>query len=537
MSITTKNTSSSSSSTKDTSTKEICIICAENMTTSKKVKCEYCDFVACKQCCRTYICDRVTPTCMSSDCKKKWTDEFMNTHLNKSFMSTTYKKVIENILYDQEKTLLPETQEALKKQKFIEESTSLSKTLELERDSLKPKLKEAKQDSKFALKKLNSSLYSLHKKLDNIENHPKLDEKTLQDKIIEKEQQIDIESRQIRCYAVQMEEISKKLDNLQRDRIKYLNNNNGNDKKEKKQFIKRCSKELCRGYLSTSYKCGICESWHCPSCHELKTQQEDVHHVCNPETLATIEALKKETRNCPNIACGHPIYKIDGCDQMWCTSCHTAFSWKTGEIETKIHNPHYFQYMRETKQVIPRLGCIDNPEINGDQIAILMDMLDEFMINENTEIFMIGGNEVTSFILNLFRDITHIKEYTMPKYKEPDHWRKNFDIRCLYLNNEITEDRFKELIQRRHKKNNVKKEIFNILDMVYKTINDILLRFNNDFYTTYVQKNQVTVDFAIFNELGPLQVYANTCLKNISDIYSTKCLQFRTVNNLLWRLQ
>lgn len=522
MSITVKTTKN---------TKETCVICAENMTSSKKVKCEYCEFVACKQCCRTYICDRVTPTCMSSDCKKKWTDEFMITHLNKSFMTTTYKKVMENLLYDQEKTLLPETQEAIKKEKFLEDSMSLSKSLERESDDLKSKIKQAKKYIKLdkcAIKEFKDAIYNK----DHIENS-KLYEQPLTERIKEKEDLINKGRQQILFYKSQRLTISDKLDDLLKDRMKCLNT----DEKQKKQFIKRCSKELCRGYLSSAYKCGICESWHCPSCHELKNEQDDPNHVCDPATLATIEALKKETRNCPNVSCGHPIYKIDGCDQMWCTSCHTAFSWKTGEIETKIHNPHYFQYMRETKQVIPRIGCIDNAEINADQIGILIDMLDEFMVNENTDIFMVGGNDITTFVLELFRDITHIKEYTMKKYKTPDHWKKNFDIRCSYLKNEITEDKFKELIQRRHKKNNVKKEVLDILDMVYKTINDILLRFNNNFYTTYVEKNQVNIDFGIFNELGPLQIYANTCLKNISNVYSTKCLQFKTVNDLLWKLE
>ena len=33
---------------------------------------------------------------------------------------------------------------------------------------------------------------------------------------------------------------------------------------------------------------------------------------------------------------------------MWCTNCHCAFSWKTGEIERgRIHNPHFIQYKKK----------------------------------------------------------------------------------------------------------------------------------------------------------------------------------------------
>ena len=47
---------------------------------------------------------------------------------------------------------------------------------------------------------------------------------------------------------------------------------------------------------------------------------------------------------------------------MWCTTCHTAFSWKSGEIQNgTIHNPHYFQYMRDANNGnIPRQPG-DNP--------------------------------------------------------------------------------------------------------------------------------------------------------------------------------
>ena len=43
-------------------------------------------------------------------------------------------------------------------------------------------------------------------------------------------------------------------------------------------------------------------------------------HVCKETDIQSANMIKKETRNCP--CCGTNIYKIAGCDQMWCTQCH-----------------------------------------------------------------------------------------------------------------------------------------------------------------------------------------------------------------------
>ena len=104
--------------------------------------------------------------------------------------------------------------------------------------------------------------------------------------------------------------------------------------------------ENCRGFLSSSWKCGLCNSFICPDCHAVKSERQDDNHVCDEEVKATIAMIKTETRPCPK--CSHAIFKIDGCDQMWCTQCHTAFSWRTGAISSgRIHNPHFIQFERE----------------------------------------------------------------------------------------------------------------------------------------------------------------------------------------------
>ena len=88
-----------------------------------------------------------------------------------------------------------------------------------------------------------------------------------------------------------------------------------------------CPREECRGFLSTQYKCEICKFHTCPHCLEVIGESKEGHE-CDPDTVATAEAIKAQSKPCPK--CGTRISKISGCDQMWCISCHTAFSWRTG---------------------------------------------------------------------------------------------------------------------------------------------------------------------------------------------------------------
>mgnify|MGYP003347911829 FL=1 len=146
---------------------------------------------------------------------------------------------------------------------------------------------------------------------------------------------------------------------------------NGGGNKDKVKFIKNCGKANCSGLLSSKWICGTCKTKYCKHCGEPKgiatdleiinneneNEEEakqsspeeakaDSSHTCDPNLVETMKAIQKETKACPK--CGINIYKIEGCSQMWCTNCHTAFDWTTRRIETgRIHNPHYYDWQRK----------------------------------------------------------------------------------------------------------------------------------------------------------------------------------------------
>jgi len=174
-----------------------------------------------------------------------------------------------------------------------------------------------------------------------------------------------IESKELKVEVDNLKEEREKLQQsvYQLDEKIYLNNNkirrlkNGELKAEAAKFIKKCPADGCEGFLSSAWKCQVCKLWVCPHCEQEKGYEKDVEHTCDPNILASAQAIKKETKGCPK--CAVPIFKISGCDQMWCTACQVAFSWRTGRIVNgTIHNPHFYEFQRTNGNVIRNPGAV-----------------------------------------------------------------------------------------------------------------------------------------------------------------------------------
>ncbi len=83
------------------------------------------------------------------------------------------------------------------------------------------------------------------------------------------------------------------------------------DAEEKKKFIRRCTRDGCQGFLSTAWKCGICEYYSCNKCFKVKGLKHDEPHECIKEDVETADLIKKDSKPCPK--CGEFITKASGC--------------------------------------------------------------------------------------------------------------------------------------------------------------------------------------------------------------------------------
>lgn len=320
------------------------------------------------------------------------------------------------------------------------------------------------------------------------------------------ENQLHCEKLNKEIRRIEVEELSEiyaRLQRLRSERNQLATNRR--TEAERCVFIRACPDGECRGFLSQSWKCGICEKWACSECHEIKGLTRDCPHECDPSTLATAKLLATDTKSCPT--CGTGIHKLEGCDQMFCTICNTGFSWRTGRIETNIHNPHYFEWMRRTGGEAPR---------NPNEIQCGREITHEFARQ------LVGRlrraafeNVIITRVSNYCESIIHMRYEELPRF-EVNHVLNNQDLRIQYMRNHISEDYFKTQIQRQDKKHKKHQEIHNILMVLYNTATDILYRFDDGV------RSQSSEPMAILDEMNTIVAYVNECLDNIGTAYGSK---------------
>ena len=362
---------------------------------------------------------------------------------------------------------------------------------------------------KFLVDNLNSSFVE-----DEYANHLK---KILYNKEISKlPETMPYVERHVQCLeeqkniAVLAEEIRKHRDiiNKLNMRISKCNqkivNINKTGEKDKRKFIFGCPNDNCRGFLSTQYKCEVCKEYTCPKCFVIIGSNKEVEHVCKEDDVASAEFIKKDTHPCPG--CGERIHKIDGCNQMWCPSCHTAFDWKTGAIDKgRVHNPEYFRWQQENNATMTR-----EP---GD---VLCGGLCHAYIFKR-EIVNKIENVVQQFVLNKqYRYIADITYRILPNYRNQIRdMNDNRERRVDYILGHIND---KELAQKIYNSDKQKTFITEQLH-IYELISVVCIEgFNhllniNDIYTFNAEYNK------LLERLNGLREMVNKQFQEISITY------------------
>lgn len=211
---------------------------------------------------------------------------------------------------------------------------------------------------------------------------------------------------------------------------------------------------------------------------------------------------------------------LSNCDQMWCTNCHTAFSWKTLRIVTGvIHNPHMLEWQR-TNGVSTR-----NPQ--DIQCGQEVDHIIITFIQRANDRIINGFNKkkdhkfMNEFMFRLMRLIPHFQHHSIPRYQSTNIYTRNQNLRLQLLRKQIDENTFKIKIQRTDKAESKKNNILNILVMYRDAATDITYRMHSK-----IISNKYTLEnFELFyTEFKNLSNYVNNCLRDIAITYGSTAL-------------
>ena len=200
------------------------------------------------------------------------------------------------------------------------------------------------------------------------------------------------------------------------------------------EWVSVCPMEDCRGFVAESTSaCSLCRTVICRTCHIPVTSG----HECDPATVATIETLHKETKPCPT--CQIPIYRISGCDQMWCVACNTPFSWKTQQIlcmGSNFHNPHYFEWQRREDDNHRHQRCAPGLAVPWVTLGQVNDSVNA-EVDGIKRLPAMAGSVAVAFTI-LFRSVyRHISSLHDSQRKHDVSLAK---LRARYLRKEITEE-------------------------------------------------------------------------------------------------
>ena len=447
---------------------DTCGVCIEkyNATISrKKVSCGYCKYHSCVGCTQKYLLTQIVDAhCMS--CRTGWNREFLDMNMTKSFRTGPWRENKKILILNREKALLPTMQRYAAAKKRMEE-LSIVQT------------RYAKEMTEIYID-INKVETELSRVRASIINRELTDE---EESSFQKELDVILIKRNVYKNLQYKQDIKQSKLNNQYVNQHDIYNDIGSKVKERKEFILKCIKEGCRGFLSSSYKCELCSTFVCKDCMLIKSEKNDDNHVCKKEDVDTVTMIRKDTRPCPK--CGIRISKIDGCDQMFCVNdgCATAFSWNTGSIISGvIHNPHYYEWVRRNNngQAPP----------NPNQAVACGQNVGYTELYRLLNIPFVGTKDRTS-ISTIHRCLTDIEHARLPLYPHTRDVNMFKVLHCDFLLNRIQEDAWKQSMFLKENNFEKKQQIGLILRTFVTVSNDNFNKFYQEMLLKYNEYTKI----------------------------------------------
>jgi hypothetical protein len=193
-----------------------------------------------------------------------------------------------------------------------------------------------------------------------------------------------------------------------------------------------CPDPACQGMLNGDFVCGVCDAKVCPDCHQTLSGGS-APHTCDENDLENVKFIMQNTKQCPK--CHVPIHKSHGCDQMFCVSCQTRFSYNTGAIITgHFHNPEETRWVRDNRRAPGDIECGGVPSLS--EFEDVADALEENYLA----------------VAQIINNIVSAEISMIPRYVHESQPVNNQDLRIRFLTSNLDEAGFKKEALKREKK-------------------------------------------------------------------------------------
>lgn len=312
-----------------------CPICADDAHSIVKCQNDKCDNTACISCWRRWLLRKnmrtSDPVCMVQ-CGTSWTEGYLIEHFSSKFLKKylNYRIDVCNLEFE---AMLPEYRKRY--------------AAGLRLDDIHFDQKKIHQQAITAYKHVSSrTTLSYNGKFYSIgtDENPTIDEDP---QIQQNKKVLELAYKFNKLNAigghlqVYIHNLSMTDSELQRQIRKDVNLSNS---ELNLQFNGHCPNNKCDKLLFGTWKCVKCASILCSECLMEKLPPT---HTCKVEDVLSANMIKSDSKPCPQ--CKIPIFKIQGCNDMYCTQCKIFFCWRTLKIIRGYipHNPHAETALRQ----------------------------------------------------------------------------------------------------------------------------------------------------------------------------------------------
>ncbi len=193
---------------------------------------------------------------------------------------------------------------------------------------------------------------------------------------------------------------------------------------------------------------------------------------------------------------------------MFCTQCNTAFSWNTGRIEkSRIHNPHYFDYLRQRaggeniRREIGDIPCGGMPY--PETVSVRLDLRNRH-------------DAIRTTLYTAARGVIHIENVTMLRYRV-NQVGDNEDLRVKFMIGDFDEDEFKRQLQTRELQTERKNAIAAVLNTYVVVASEIFRKLVGS------GSRGAELDLIFFQnciaELDEIRLFTNSAMNTTSKLY------------------